>query len=442
MNKSFHIKTYGCQMNFYDSTRIAELLKPMGYYESNLPESCDLIILNTCHIREKASEKMYSDIGRLSIMKQNRKKYGNDLKIVIAGCVAQAEGKEILNRNRDVDIVVGPQTYHKLPELLKRNEKLVLNDFPNESKFDFLPLINKTQSSAFVTIQEGCDKFCSFCVVPYTRGAEFSRTVNEITFEIEHLILNGVKEVTLLGQNVSSYHGMYKSKETKSKYSLTDLIQHISKIEGLQRIRYLTSHPSDITDDLIEEHGNNHKLMPYLHLPIQSGSNKILKKMNRKHTKESYIELIKKARIARSDLAISSDFIVGFPGETNKDFEETLEVVKEINFASSYSFKYSPRPGTPASLMKDHVEEETKTNRLQILQKELNNQQEIFNNSFLGQKLSVLFEKKGKKTNQFVGKSQYLQPVHVISKESIIGEIHDVGINNKTSHSLHGNLKI
>ena len=442
MNKLFHIKTYGCQMNFYDSTRISELLKPMGYDESDSPESCDLIILNTCHIREKASEKMYSDIGRLSIMKQNRKKTGDDLKIVITGCVAQAEGKEILNRNRDVDIVVGPQTYHKLPELLKRNEKFVLNDFPDESKFDFLPFTNKTQSSAFVTIQEGCDKFCSFCVVPYTRGSEFSRTVNEITYEIEHLVRNGVKEITLLGQNVSSYHGLYKSRENKSVYSLSDLIQHISNIEGLQRIRYLTSHPSDITDELIKEHGNNYKLMPYLHLPIQSGSNKILKKMNRKHTKESYIELIKKVRTARNDLAISSDFIVGFPGETNKDFEDTLEVVKEINFASSYSFKYSPRPGTPASLMKNHVKEETKKKRLQILQKELNNQQEIFNNSFLGKELSVLFEKKGKKKNQFVGKSQYLQPVHVISKESIIGEIHNVGIHNKTSHSLHGNLKI
>ena len=260
-----------------------------------------------------------------------------------------------------MDIVVGPQTYHKLPELLKRNEKFVLNDFPDESKFDFLPLTNKTQSSAFVTIQEGCDKFCSFCVVPYTRGSEFSRTVNEITYEIEHLVRNGVKEITLLGQNVSSYHGLYKSRENKSVYSLSDLIQHISNIEGLQRIRYLTSHPSDITDELIKEHGNNYKLMPYLHLPIQSGSNKILKKMNRKHTKESYIELIKKVRTARNDLAISSDFIVGFPGETNKDFEDTLEVVKEINFASSYSFKYSPRPGTPASLMKNHVKEETKT---------------------------------------------------------------------------------
>jgi len=329
MKKLFHIKTYGCQMNFYDSNKISDMLSQIGYEKSNSFEKCDLAILNTCHIREKASEKMYSDVGRLSILKQNKIKTGRDFKIVVAGCVAQAEGKQIFKRNKNVDIIIGPQTYHKLPKLLTKTQKVIANDFPDESKFDYLPKTRKTNTSDFVTIQEGCDKFCSFCVVPYTRGAEFSRTVNEIYYEIEHLVNLGVKEITLLGQNVSSFHGIYRTKHKNEKYSLAQLINHISRIDGLQRIRYITSHPSDITDELIQEHGVNQKLMPYLHLPIQSGSNRILKKMNRKHSKESYIELIKKIRGVRSDLAISSDFIVGYPGETRNDFEDTLEVVKK-----------------------------------------------------------------------------------------------------------------
>ena len=440
MKKLFHIKTYGCQMNYYDSNKISDLLSQIGYEQSNSFEKCDLAILNTCHIREKASEKMYSDVGRLSILKQNKIKTGRDFKIVVAGCVAQAEGKQIFKRNKNVDIIIGPQTYHRLPELLSKTQKAIANDFPDESKFDYLPKTRKTTTSAFVTIQEGCDKFCSFCVVPYTRGAEFSRSVNEIYYEIEHLVNLGVKEISLLGQNVSSFHGNYRTKHKNEKYSLAQLIQHISRIDGLQRIRYITSHPSDITNELIHEHGVNQKLMPYLHLPIQSGSNRILKKMNRRHSKESYIELIKKLREVRSDLAISSDFIVGYPGEKSKDFEDTLEVIRKINFASSYSFKYSERPGTPASLIKNSVTDEIKNQRLKILQKELDEQQVKFNKSFIGHKLSVLFEKKGKKPNQFVGRSQYLQPVHVISKKTVIGQIHDVAIQKRTSYSLHGNL--
>ena len=430
-------------MNFYDSDRISDLLKPLGYQKSDVPEDCDLTILNTCHIREKASEKMYSDIGRLAKLKENRKKLGHEMKIMIAGCVAQAEGKEILKRNKAVDIVVGPQNYHIVPDLIKKSEiKVLANDFPKESKFDYFPQTKTNNVSSFVTIQEGCDKFCSFCVVPFTRGAEYSRTVNEIYFETQNLINSGVREITLLGQNVNAYHGFYECIKSGQliQYSLADLCNKLAEIDGLERIRYITSHPADMTKELINEHKTNQKLMPYLHLPIQSGSNKILKKMNRKYSKEDYIEIVDEIRTKRHDMALTSDFIVGFPGETDKDFEETLELVKKVKFAGSYSFKYSPRPGTKSSLLNNNINEKIADERLKILQLELNRQQKLFNESFVSKKLSVLFEKEGKKKYQYVGRSQYLQPVHVFANKSVVGKIFDVKIEYSESFSLHGRI--
>ena len=444
MSKYFYIKTYGCQMNFYDSDRIIDLIGPLGYKLSESPEECDLAILNTCHIREKASEKMYSDIGRLSKFKNNQIALGKNMTIAICGCVAQAEGKEILKKNKSVDIVVGPQNYHVLPELLikkEKDKKYIENNFPKESKFDFFPEQSVKSSSAFVSIQEGCDKFCTFCVVPYTRGAEYSRPVSSIIYEIERVVSNGVKEVTLLGQNVNAYHGVKTYKDGKEKvYNLADLCSDVAEIKKLKRIRYITSHPADMNEELIREHKINKKLMPYLHLPIQSGSNKILKNMNRKYTKEHYIKIVKKLRKSKPDIALTSDFIVGYPGETKRDFEETLDLIKYIKFAGSYSFKYSPRPGTPSSLKNDFVDSEILDNRLRLLQNELKQQQKDFNNSFIGKQLSVLFEKKGKKNNQYVGRSEYLQPVHVFSSKSLVGEILNVKIDSITSYSLHGKI--
>ncbi len=426
-------------MNFYDSERIADLLTPMGYKKTDKPEESDLVILNTCHIREKASEKMYSDLGRLSKFKSNKVKSGSNLKIVVTGCVAQAEGKAIIRRNSDVDLVLGPQNYHKIPTLLTNSNKEKLhNYFPKESKFDFFPRTKTNELSAFVTIQEGCDKFCSFCVVPYTRGSEFSRTVNEIVFDIKHLSEQGVREVTLLGQNVSDYSGFYTVKGVVKKLNLSQLINEISEIKGIDRIRYITSHPADISMDLINEHKKNMKLMPYLHLPIQSGSDRILKKMNRGYTQKDYISIIDKIKDVRKDFAVTSDFIVGFPGETDNDFLDTLNLTEKVDFAASYSFKYSPRPGTPSAFLEDEVPEDVSHQRLQILQKKLDESQRKFNMSFIGQKLSVLFEKKGKKINQYVGRSQYLQPVHVNSDKSLIGKILDIKINKVESYSLHG----
>ena len=441
MHKQFHIKTYGCQMNVYDSDRISDLLIPMGYTKTDKPEESDLVIINTCHIREKASEKLYSDLGRLSKFKINRNKLGSDLKIVVTGCVAQAEGEEIIRRNKDVDLVLGPQNYHKITSFLKKTPTHKLhNHFPNESKFDHFPKTKTNEVSAFVTIQEGCDKFCSFCVVPYTRGPEFSRTVNEIVFDIKHLSNQGVREITLLGQNVSDYSGTYNDGISKKRLKLADLIKRISDIKNIERIRYITSHPSDISSELINEHKTNFKLMPYLHLPIQSGSNKILKKMNRGYTQEHYISIVKEIKKVRKDFAVTSDFIVGFPGETDEDFNETLKITEEIDFAASYSFKYSPRPGTPSSLLDEHVPENVSDERLKILQKKLDHSQKVFNNSFIGKKVSVLFEKEGKKINQYVGRSEYLQPVHVISDDPLIGKILDVKINKVEAYSLHGQI--
>jgi tRNA-2-methylthio-N6-dimethylallyladenosine synthase len=443
MQKLFYIKTYGCQMNFYDSDKIVDLLKPLGYRISETPENCDLAILNTCHIREKASEKMYSDIGRLANFKKNQLKSGRDMTIAICGCVAQAEGKEIMRRNNSVDIVVGPQNYHVLPEILikkEKNKKYIENIFPEKSKFDYFPDPSVNGFTAFVSIQEGCDKFCTFCVVPYTRGAEFSRPAKDIVLEVEKLVSLGVREITLLGQNVNAYHGKISSKEKDSVCTLSELCSMLAKIKGLMRIRYITSHPADMTDDLINAHKDNYKLMPYLHLPIQAGSNKILKEMNRKYTREEYITVVDKLRKARPDIALTSDFIVGFPGEKNQDFDETVDLVKTLRFAGSYSFKYSPRPGTPASLKGKPVDQKIMNRRLSVLQDILKDQQKEFNNSFIDKELPVLIEKTGKKDSQFVGRSEYLQPVHVLSKKNIIGEVINVRVNSITSFSLHGKV--
>ena len=430
-------------MNFYDSEKIKDLLKPLNYMHSESPEDCELAILNTCHIREKASDKMYSDIGRLANYKKNKIALGKNMTIAICGCVAQAEGKEIIKRNKDVDIILGPQNYHLLPKILKekhKSEQYIENNFPKESKFDYLldPTFNGV--SAFVSIQEGCDKFCTFCVVPYTRGAEYSRSVLEIKMEVEKLTSLGVKEVTLLGQNVNAYHGYFSNQEKEKVFDLSDLCRELSKNAKLKRIRYITSHPSDMSEKQILEHKLNKKLMPYLHLPIQSGSNKILKEMNRNYTKEEYIKIIENLKKARPDIALTSDFIVGFPGESEKDFDDTMDVIKLLGFAGSYSFKYSPRPGTPASLIKNTVDERVTDKRLKIMQTELSKQQKDFNNSFIGKKLSVLIEKVGKKKNQYVGRSEYLQPIHLISKDSLVSKIVDVKIESITAYSLHGKI--
>lgn len=438
--KNIFIKTYGCQMNVYDSLRMKDLLKPHGYQETDTMDNADLIILNTCHIREKAAEKMYSELGRIS---KYKKKHANDnLKIVVAGCVSQAEGDEIFKRAPYVDVVVGPQSYHSLPELLaklnRENKHLIELDFIEEEKFDKLPQeIGEQGSTAFVSVQEGCDKFCHFCVVPYTRGAEFSRPVEQIYRECLKVVSKGAREITLLGQNVNAYHGKDFEENT---HSLASLIRKLEDIQGLDRIRYTTSHPIDMDDDLIDLHGSCEKLMPFLHLPIQSGSNRILKAMNRKHTREFYLEIMDKLLDKRPDLAISSDFIIGFPGETDKDFEDTLDIIKKVKYSQCFSFKYSPRPGTPASL-KAQIPEDVKTERLNILQKETQNQQLNFNKNCIGRTLPVLFEKKGKFKDQIVGKSPYLQSVHITNPDkSLMGKIVNVKINDALLTSLAGEV--
>ncbi len=442
MEQFFFIKTYGCQMNEYDSEKLNELLQFNGYLPTSNIERSDIAILNTCNIREKASEKLYSDLGRLSIFKENKRKLGKKMHIIVTGCVAQAEGKEILKRNKGVDYIFGPQNFHQLPKILRENEtRKVHNDFLYEEKFkSFIPTTKKAVSK-LVTIQEGCDKFCSFCVVPYTRGAEFSRSVEDIYAEVNSLVNNGAKEITLLGQNVSSYKSNIFKSGIEEAVNLAKLCKVLSEISKLQRIRYLTSHPIDIDKQLIREHKINSKLMPFLHLPIQSGSNKILKEMNRKHDKNFYLDLISKIKNENKNMAFSSDFIVGYPGENEKDFEETLEVIEKVKFASSYSFKYSDRPGTPAAISKKNIEEDIANKRLKKIQELLNSQQREFNLSFLDRTVEVLFINEGKKNNQFVGRTPHLQPVHVISKKNIIGELRKVKINNLTSFSFHGELK-
>ncbi len=442
MSKKLHIKTYGCQMNVYDSLKMQELLAPFGYTSTENQDEADMFILNTCHIREKASEKMYSELGRIKKIKDVREKDHNSKTIIaVAGCVGQAEGEEIFKRTPYVDIVVGPQSYHTLPDLigkLARAEKhLIELDFIEEEKFDNLPETHEKQgASAFVSVQEGCDKFCTFCVVPYTRGAEFSRPVEQVYRESMTQVAMGAKEIHLLGQNVNAYHGKGLDKD----YSLADLISHLSTINGLERIRYTTSHPKDMTDELIKLHGQQQKLMPFLHLPVQSGSNKILKAMNRKHTREEYFTIIDKLRMARPDIALSSDFIVGFPGETDEDFEDTLDLVKKIRYSQCYSFKYSPRPGTPAAGMK-MVPEKVRAQRLEILQKEISKQQLEFNESSVGKIFPVLLEKIGKNEGDIVGKTPYMQSAYITGADkSLIGNIVHVRITRAQGNSLAGEI--
>jgi len=439
--KKLFIKTYGCQMNVYDSERMYELLAPHGYKQSDDYSEADVIILNTCHIREKAAEKIYSELGRIVPIKKKLAKKGKKTNIVVAGCVAQAEGSEIINRQPFVDIVVGPQTYHKLPEFLskiqKSSSKIVDTNFPVENKFDTLEHNRDVANvTSFLSIQEGCDKFCSFCVVPYTRGLEYSRPVIKIIEEAKILLKKGAKEICLLGQNVNAYSFSYNKKD----WNLARLLRELAGLEGIKRLRYMTSHPVDMNDDLIKAHGEIPFLMPYLHLPIQSGDDDILKKMNRGYDVKLYLDIISKLKNIRDDIAFSSDFIVGFPGETDKAFNNTLELVKKVNYAQAYSFKYSRRPGTPGSIMKNQINEQIKTERLSILQQLLNKQQIHFNNSFMDNKLEVLAEKKGKKGGQLVGKSPYLQSIYFNNEFNKIGDLVKLKIISTGKNSLEGKL--
>jgi tRNA-2-methylthio-N6-dimethylallyladenosine synthase len=439
------MKSYGCQMNVYDAERMSDLLATEGYVSTENEQDADLVILNTCHIREKAAEKIYSELGKLAMAKRERAREGRELKIIVAGCVAQAEGEEVLRRQSAVDLVVGPQSYHRLPALIQK-AKLGLRttdtEFSVEEKFNTLPQptvkqINQRGIAAFVTVQEGCDKFCSFCVVPYTRGAEVSRNVHEIMAEIQRLVDAGVREITLIGQNVNAFRGAAANGQI---WGLADLIAHCSEISGVERLRYTTSHPIDMSDDLISAHGAISKLMPYVHLPVQSGSDRILKAMNRKHTAEDYVNIISRLRSVRQDLAVSSDFIVGFPGETEKDFQQTLDLIASVNYASSFSFKYSPRPGTPGAQRTDQISEEIKRERLAQLQALLEQQRQSFNKAMVNKEIDVLFEKPGRHEGQIGGKSPYLQAVHVDGPTSLIGKIARVAISATGPNSLTGNL--
>lgn len=444
--KKLFIKTYGCQMNVYDSDRMADALAPSGYEATTDIDEADLVVLNTCHIREKAAEKVYSELGRLRIMRQKKEQKGGEMMIGIAGCVAQAEGEEIVRRAPVVDLVFGPQSYHRLPDLVEQaqTKKVVETDFPAEDKFEHLPKPKKETTIArgltsFLTVQEGCDKFCSFCVVPYTRGAEVSRPVHQIITEAQDLVDAGVKEITLLGQNVNAYHGLDADGETQG---LAQLLYKLADIDGLDRLRYTTSHPRDMDDALINAHRDLDMLMPYLHLPVQAGSDSILKSMNRQHTVEDYMRLLDRIRDARPDIALSGDFIVGFPGETDEDFEGTLKLVRDVEYAQAYSFKYSTRPGTPGATMDNQVPEEVKSERLQRLQELLNHQQTEFNKSRIGTTMPVLFEKTGRDPGQIVGRSPYLQPVQVEADPSHIGTIRDVFIDSVGKFSLFGKIVI
>tara|TARA_Y100001970_G_scaffold151833_1_gene185970 strand:+ start:7227 stop:8534 length:1308 start_codon:yes stop_codon:yes gene_type:complete len=428
-NKIF-IKSYGCQMNVYDSNRILDLFKNKNYESTNDPKDANLVVLNTCHIREKAAEKVYSDIGRINKIKKNKSK--DDFKLVVAGCVAQAQGKEIQLRAPSVDFVVGPQSYQNLPDMIEKQSDTLMDDFTHNEKFKKLLYNSAGGVSEFVSIQEGCDKFCSFCVVPYTRGPEFSRPVNDILKEIKKYISQGVKEIVFLGQNVNAYHG--NGEDGKSK-DLAYLINKVGEIEKLKRIRYMTSHPIDMTDSLINVHKSNKKLMPFLHLPIQSGSNKILKDMNRRHNVDFYKKIVDKLRAQRSDIALSSDFIVGYPNETDKNFEETMRFIEEVKFVIAYSFMYSQRPGTPAQ-KKDNVPIAEKKARLSALQSLLKEQQKNFNKSFVGSNMEILFEKKGRYKYQYVGRSIYNQSVFAESKKELINKIQSVKIINSTDFAL------
>jgi tRNA-2-methylthio-N6-dimethylallyladenosine synthase len=442
--RKLFVKSFGCQMNVYDSQRMADTLAPEGYVETQTVEDADLVILNTCHIREKAAEKVYSELGRVRRLKEAAAADGRRVTIAVAGCVAQAEGAEIIRRASAVDLVVGSQNYHRLPDLLVRaaSTKVVDTEFPHEDKFDALaqPSLAATRArgvTAFVTVQEGCDKFCTFCVVPYTRGAETSRRIDKIISEITALADGGVREVTLIGQNVNAYHGVGPDGEP---WSLARLLASAAQVSGIERLRYTTSHPLDMSDDLIAAHRDLPQLMPQLHLPVQSGSDRILAAMNRRHTRADYLAMVRRLREARPDVALTSDFIVGFPGETEDDFAASLSLVRDIGYSGAFSFKYSPRPGTRGAEMGDQVDEATKSERLYRLQDAIDRNQAKFNRSCIGQTLSVLFERRGRHSGQIVGRSPYLQPVNTDAPASLIGEIAPVTITDVGSNSLFGTL--
>ncbi|WP_020698283.1 tRNA (N6-isopentenyl adenosine(37)-C2)-methylthiotransferase MiaB [Reyranella massiliensis] len=451
--KRVFIRTYGCQMNVYDSDRMADVLRPLGYALADTPEQADLVVLNTCHIREHASEKVYSELGRLRDTKAERRAAGGDLTIAVAGCVAQAEGEEIARRQPAVDIVVGPQAYHRLPELLAEAErKLAIlragkrlpgagvldTEFPAESKFDHLPSPQGVRAgSAFLSIQEGCDKFCTFCVVPYTRGAEYSRPVSAVLAEARQLVAAGAIELTLLGQNVNAYHGEAPDGAT---WSLARLIRELAEIEGVARLRYTTSHPRDMDDDLIRAHGEVPQLMPYLHLPVQSGSDRILEAMNRRHGRALFLDIVDRLRSVRPDLALSSDFIVGFPGESDADFDDTMRLIDQVGFASAFSFKYSRRPGTPGATLQDQVPESVKSARLAALQALLGRQAREFNASKVGATVPVLFAESGRKPGQIIGKTPWLQSVYAEGNPRLIGHVVDVRLIEGHPNSLAGEI--
>ncbi len=437
MRKKLFVRTYGCQMNVYDSERMSDMLAAVGYEAARTAEEADLVVLNTCHIREKAAEKVYSEVGRLRALKDRRP----DMLIAVAGCVAQAEGEEVMRRAPAVDIVVGPQAYHRLPEMLAWAERargggVVDVDFRPEAKFDELPAPERPiGSSAFLTIQEGCDKFCTFCVVPYTRGAEYSRPAAAVIAEARELVQRGAREIVLLGQNVNAWCGEAPGGST---WTLARLIRALADIEGVERLRYTTSHPRDMSDDLIEAHGAIPALMPFLHLPIQAGSDRVLERMNRRHRTSDYRRIVERLRAARPDIALASDFIVGFPGESERDFEQTLALVRDVGYAQAYSFKFSARPGTPAAADSLQVPAEVASERLARLQELLNNQQQVFNRGCVGMRLTVLFERPGRRPGQLVGRSPYMQAVHAEADTARIGELAEVDILAAGPNSLSG----
>ncbi|MEE2746060.1 MAG: tRNA (N6-isopentenyl adenosine(37)-C2)-methylthiotransferase MiaB [Pseudomonadota bacterium] len=449
MSKQLYIKTFGCQMNTYDSRRIVDVMRGSNYEVADNPNDAELLIINTCHIREKAAEKLYSELGRLGHLKENRKSLGLDTTIVVAGCVAQAEGQEVRNRMPFVDIVVGPQTYHRLPNLItetKQNGKyhrpksgIIDIEFPKRPKFDYLPKAVATGSSAFISVQEGCDKFCTFCVVPYTRGPEYSRPGDDVIREAQQLVEGGIKEITLLGQNVNAYHGAYNS-EKNGNFGLGELLKELSKISGLKILRYTTSHPADMNNGLIDAHKVLDKLAPFLHLPVQSGSDRVLQRMNRGYKIVDYMRTLERLFDARETLKLSSDFIVGFPGETEKDFHKTLQLIKDVGFIQSFSFKYSARPGTPGSLMEDQVPTQVKNERLAEIQTLLASNQEKFNNACIGSSMSVLLDRPGRKPGQLAGRSPFMQAVHVIAPDSEVGKVVRLKVDDAFVHSLTGTV--
>jgi tRNA-2-methylthio-N6-dimethylallyladenosine synthase len=443
--RKLHIKSYGCQMNVYDAQRMADTLAGEGFVETASVDDADLVILNTCHIREKASEKVYSELGRLRVIKDEAARNGREMRIAVAGCVAQAEGEEIIRRAPTVDVVVGPQSYHHLPQLLARAKshgRALETEFPVEDKFGFLPApkpdaIRARGISSFVTVQEGCDKFCTFCVVPYTRGAEVSRPAGRIIDEVQRLADHGVREITLIGQNVNAYHG---DGPDGRNWPLGRLLRSLAEIRGIVRLRYSTSHPRDVDDSLIEAHRDLPALMPFVHLPVQSGSDRILAAMNRKHTAADYLGVIDRFRAVRQDIAFSSDFIVGFPGETEEDFAATLALVAQIGYAGAYSFKYSPRPGTPAADMRETVSAAEMDERLVRLQELIDSQQSAFNKAAIGSTVEVLFERAARNPGQIVGRTAYLQPAHVMASPDIIGQVLPVTVHSLERYSLIGQL--